>query len=140
MFNTGVDYTHHTRETNHDPPSQDSPTGEMASSFSWTCPFKCPTSRTLCWDESTPANVTLKKRVQVFNYVVNYVVDKFTCLTTQEDLQCLGDHCSTSWLTWMSHQHCSQTYHLNSVNTSTLLICTYILLWTNMTSSTRPHL
>ena len=31
--------------------------------------------------------VTLKKRVHVGNYVVNYGIDKFTCLTNQEYLQ-----------------------------------------------------
>ena len=29
------------------------PKGEMKSSFSWTCPFKCPTSSTLCFGEPT---------------------------------------------------------------------------------------
>ena len=29
------------------------PKGEMKSSFSWTCPFKSPTSRSLCFGEST---------------------------------------------------------------------------------------
>ena len=29
------------------------PKGEMESSFNWTCPFKCPTSSTLCFGEPT---------------------------------------------------------------------------------------
>ena len=29
------------------------PKGEMGSPFSWTCPFKSPTSRTLCFGEPT---------------------------------------------------------------------------------------
>ena len=29
------------------------PKGEIKSSFSWTCPFKCPTSSTLCFGEPT---------------------------------------------------------------------------------------
>ena len=29
------------------------PKGEIESSFSWTCPFKCPTSSTLCFGEPT---------------------------------------------------------------------------------------
>ena len=36
MFNSGVDYTHITRETNPDPPSLDPPKGEMANSFHLT--------------------------------------------------------------------------------------------------------
>ena len=52
MFHSGVNYTHLSRETNPDPPSLDPPKWEMASSFSWSCPFKCPTSRTLCLHES----------------------------------------------------------------------------------------
>ena len=42
-----------------DPPSLDPAKQEMASSFSWTQPFKCPTSRILCLDESTLAHMTL---------------------------------------------------------------------------------
>ena len=53
MFSSGIDYTHLTRESNPDAPSLDSPKGEMASCFSLSCPFQCPTSRTLCLDEST---------------------------------------------------------------------------------------
>ena len=33
------------------------PKGEMESSFSWTCPFKSPTSSTLCFGEPTPGKL-----------------------------------------------------------------------------------
>ena len=33
------------------------PKGEMKSSFSWTCPFKSPTSSTLCFGEPTPGKI-----------------------------------------------------------------------------------
>ena len=36
--------------------SQIPPKGEMESSFSWTCPFKSPTSSTLCFDEPKPSS------------------------------------------------------------------------------------
>ena len=33
------------------------PKGEMKSSFSWTCPFKSPTSNTLCFGEPTHGKI-----------------------------------------------------------------------------------
>ena len=52
--------------------------------------------------------VTLKKRIQVVNYIVNYGVDKSTCLTTQEKLQ-------HAWC--ISLQHIGHLgYHTNIVH------------------------
>ena len=53
MFLFGVDYIHPNEEPAHDPPSLALPKREIASSFSWSSPFKSPTPRTLCLGEST---------------------------------------------------------------------------------------
>ena len=41
------------------------PKGEMKSSFSWTCPFKSPTSSTFCFDEPTLGKINQETDVSM---------------------------------------------------------------------------
>ena len=46
-----------------------SPKGEMKSSFSWTCPFKSPTSSTLCFGEPTLGKINQETDVYMTKHV-----------------------------------------------------------------------
>ena len=45
------------------------PKGEMESSFSWTCPFKSPTSSTLCFGEPTLGKINQETDVYMTNHM-----------------------------------------------------------------------
>ena len=45
------------------------PKGEMKSSFSWTCPFKSPTSRTLCFGEPTLGKINQETDVYMTKHM-----------------------------------------------------------------------
>ena len=52
------------------------PKGEMKSSFSWTCPFKSPTSSTLCFGEPTLGKINQETDVYDQTYAKTFFWSK----------------------------------------------------------------
>ena len=74
------------------------PKGEMKSSFSWTCPFKSPTSSTLCFGEPTlgkinqETNVYMTKHMPKPSYGANRVSASHSSLVTKNGEHFYGEN------------------------------------------------
>ena len=74
------------------------PKGEMESSFSWTCPFKSPTSSTLCFGESTlgkinqETDVYMTKHMQKSSSGANRVSVSHSSLVTKNGEHFYGEN------------------------------------------------
>ena len=51
------------------------PKGEIESSFSWTCPFKCPTSSTLCFGEPTLGKLNQETEFYMTKHIPKSISD-----------------------------------------------------------------
>ena len=74
------------------------PKGEMESSFSWTCPFKSPTSSTLCFGEPTLGKLNqetdfyMTKHMPKSSSGANRVSVSHSSLVTKNGEHCYGEN------------------------------------------------
>ena len=74
------------------------PKGEMKSSFSWTCPFKSPTSSTLCFGEPTLGKLNQETDVYMTKHMpkpssgANRVSVSHSSLMTKNGKHCYGEN------------------------------------------------
>ena len=119
------------------------PKGEMESSFSWTCPFKSPTSSTLCFGEPTLGKLNKETDFYMTKHVpkpssgANRVSASHSSLVTKNGELFMG---RTSYMIFPSHGSTSRrlTGETNSSST-TLHMDTCLWKLTGEANSTTPH-
>ena len=119
------------------------PKGEMKSSFSWTCPFKSPTSSTLCFGEPTLGKINQETEFYMTKHMpkpssgANRVSISPSSLVTKN-----GEHFSgeNSYMIFPSHGSTSRRLTGETNSSSTTLhmdTCSWKL--TGEANSTTPH-
>ena len=119
------------------------PKGEMESSFSWTCPFKSPTSSTLCFGEPTLGKLNQETDFYMTKHMpkpssgANRVSVSHSSLLTK-----IGEHFygRTSYMIFPSHGSTSRRLTGETNSSSTTLhmdTCSWKL--TGEANSTTPH-
>ena len=119
------------------------PKGEMKSSFSWTCPFKSPTSSTLCFGEPTLGKINQETDVYMTKHMpkpssgASRVSVSHSSLVTKNGSISMG---RTSYMIFPSHGSTSRrlTGETNSSST-TLHMDTCSWKMTGEAHSTTPH-
>ena len=119
------------------------PKGEMKSSFSWTCPFKSPTSSTLCFGEPTLGKINQETDVYMTKHMpkpssgANRVSVSHSSLVTKNGSISMG---RTSYMIFPSHGSISRnlTGETNS-SSATLHMDTCSWKLTGEANSTTPH-
>ena len=119
------------------------PKGEMKSSFSWTCPFKSPTSSTLCFGEPTLGKINQETDVYMTKHMpkpssgANRVSVSHSSLVTKNGSISLG---RSSYMIFPSHGSISRRLTGETNSSSTTLhmdTCSWKL--TGEANSTTPH-
>ena len=119
------------------------PKGEMKSSFSWTCPFKSPTSSTLCFGEPTLGKINQETDVYMTKYMpkpssgANRVSVSHSSLVTKNGSNFME---RTSYMIFPSHGSISRRLTGETNSSSTTLhmdTCSWKL--TGEANSTTPH-
>ena len=120
------------------------PKGEMESSFSWTCPFKSPTSSTLCFGEPTLGKLNqetdfyMTKHMPKSSSGANRVSVSHSSLVTKYGSISMG---RASYMIFPSHGSTSRRLTGETNSSSTTLhmdTCSWKL--TGEANSTTPHL
>ena len=119
------------------------PKGEMKSSFSWTCPFKSPTSSTLCFGEPTLGKINQETDVYMTKHMpnpssgANRVSVRHSSLVTKNGSISMG---RTSYMIFPNHGSTSRRLTGETNSSSTTLhmdTCSWKL--TGEANSTTPH-
>ena len=119
------------------------PKGEMESSFSWTCPFKSPTSSTLCFGEPTLGKLNQETDVYMTKHMpkpssgASRVSVSHSSLVTKNGSISMG---RTSYMIFPSHGSTSRRLTGETNSSSTTLhmdTCSWKL--TGEANSTTPH-
>ena len=119
------------------------PKGEMESSFSWTCPFKSPTSSTLCFGEPTLGKLNQETDFYMTKHMpkpssgANRVSASHSSLVTKNGSISIG---RTSYMIFPSHGSTSRRLTGETNSSSTTLhmdTCSWKL--TGEANSTTPH-
>ena len=119
------------------------PKGEMKSSFSWTCPFKSPTSSTLCFGEPTLGKINQETDVYMTKHMpkpssgANRVSVSHSSLVTKNGEHFYGENFIHDFP--KSWKHIKEVDWETNSSSTTLHMDTCSWKWTGEANSTTPH-